>query len=216
MAENQPIISPPEEWRPVVGYEGFYEVSSYGTVRSILRKVTLKNGQVRTYQSKIVKGRPTPTGHLLVNLSMCGVRKNEPIHRVVIKAFIGPPQDGEECCHIDGNPANNHVDNLRWGTRSSNLSDSVRHGTHHSASKKGCPLGHPFDDFNVRPLLRKQGVRGCWACANARSYIANREELLPRFQEIADTYFTASSKGEIVPWGRRRKNGRRVDAKKLS
>jgi len=52
------------------------------------------------------------------------------VHHLVLEAFVGPRPPGKEGCHWDNNRANNYIENLRWGTRSDNMQDSVRHGTH--------------------------------------------------------------------------------------
>ncbi len=56
------------------------------------------------------------------------VTKNIPVHRLVLEAFVGPCPPGLECCHEDGNSANNATTNLRWDTHQSNVADMVRHG----------------------------------------------------------------------------------------
>jgi len=68
---------------------------------------------------------PKKSGHLLTRL---GAGKNVQVHRLVAEAFLGPPPDGMECRHLDGNPKNNHITNLAWGTRSENNRDRCRHG----------------------------------------------------------------------------------------
>jgi len=109
-----------EEWRPVVGFEGSYSVSNHGNVKSIDRKRGRKQ----------IKGRPLHpfkerSGHYYIQLHENGTTKGCFVHRLVLLAFVGECPQGEECCHIDGNPANNHVDNLRWGTRKSNIRDML-------------------------------------------------------------------------------------------
>lgn len=73
--------------------------------------------------------KPTPrkkSGHMVVCL---GRRCARLVHRLVLEAFVGPCPEGMECRHLDGNPANNRLDNLCWGTRRENCEDAVRHGT---------------------------------------------------------------------------------------
>lgn len=67
------------------------------------------------------------TGHLCVLLD-CSSKKY--VHRLVLEVFVGPCPPGMECRHLDGNPANNNLDNLKWGTHIENSQDSIRHGTH--------------------------------------------------------------------------------------
>ena len=125
-----------EEWRDVVGWEGLYRVSSFGRVRSRSRYVRHWLGGKQLKRRKILKPwkfyrskRGENVGALGVSLSRENKICNVPIHRLVLMAFVGPCPEGMECCHKDGNPENNRLDNLRWGTKSSNTKDSIRHGT---------------------------------------------------------------------------------------
>lgn len=115
-----------EEWRAVVGFEGCYEVSSSGRVRSLDRLVSHGiGGLMRKRQGCLLKPGTVQSGHQLVVL---GRTQNRLVHRLVLEAFVGPKPDGMECCHNDGDPANNRVDNLRWDTRSANILDDYKHG----------------------------------------------------------------------------------------
>jgi hypothetical protein len=124
-----------EEWREIPGWEGRYEISSWGRCRSLDRVVT-QGGRWGPVQHRI-KGRilkPQSNGrrgHLKVQL---GRRRREYVHRLVLTAFRGPCPPGFECRHLDGNPSNNTVSNLTWGSQSENTLDRVRHGTHHWAN----------------------------------------------------------------------------------
>lgn len=112
-----------EHWRPVVGYEGLYEVSDLGRVRSLPRKTT-KGG--------IMKPHAQPKyGHLLVSLSPPPANGSKfLVHRLVLEAFVGPCPVGFEARHFpDNDPANNRLENLSWGTRLQNVRDRVPCGT---------------------------------------------------------------------------------------
>ena len=109
-----------EQWRNVAGTSGHYEVSNLGRVRSIDR--TINN---RTYKGKVLTGTKNRSGHLAVNLS----GRRDYIHRLVLETFVGPQPDGMECRHLDGNPENNRLSNLRWGTPFENSTDKGKHGT---------------------------------------------------------------------------------------
>jgi hypothetical protein len=65
----------------------------------------------------------------MVNLCRKGIKFNFLVHRLVLEAFVGSCPDSFECCHKDGNPLNNRLENLRWGSRSENRLDAVNHGT---------------------------------------------------------------------------------------
>lgn len=65
--------------------------------------------------------------------------------------------------HLDGDPGNNRLSNLKYGSHSENMSDSLAHGTHYNASKESCPRGHPYDYFTP------SGRRECRRCMSERS-----------------------------------------------
>jgi hypothetical protein len=119
-----------EAWRSVVGFEGFYEVSNFGRVRTVQREVNYKNIKTRTIPSKIRSTNALLKGYPAVNLSKEGKTKMRLVHVMVLEAFEGPkPTPAHEGCHADGNPLNNVLDNLRWGTRKENKADQFIHGT---------------------------------------------------------------------------------------
>ena len=179
-----------EQWKPVHGYEGIYEVSSHGRVRSVDRTVTRSDGQVRHLEGKVLRAALSKRGgYPIVSLYAHGKNKMRYVHSLVAEAFIGTRPEGMEVCHGDGDPNNNHVENLRYGTQSDNELDKVRHGTHTNAAKTRCPLGHELFAENIPPSIAKRGKRQCRACARARAYLQRHPELKPKLQAIADSYF---------------------------
>ena len=121
-----------EIWKPVVGYEGYYEVSSRGRVRSVARTVRGKAGALRKLKGRLLAGTYDRKGYKRVYLCKQGNLKTIFVHRLVCLAFYGQPDEGEEVCHYDGNPSNNAVTNLRWDTSAANYQDRKRHGTTNS------------------------------------------------------------------------------------
>lgn len=123
-----------ESWRPVVGYEGLYEVSSHGRVKSLARKRNTGRG-IRTVRERILRAKPGlyPT----VTLRHCGDPKTHYVHDLVLRAFIGPPPSGFEACHGDGDKWNCRLTNLRWDTPSGNHRDRVRHGVSNRGERSG-------------------------------------------------------------------------------
>jgi len=120
-----------ELWRWVPGYEGSYEVSNRGRVRSVDRLVSYYNWRAKSVIAHKVKGRllqPGRASHGYLTVSL-GRGNSKTIHSLVAEAFIGPKPEGCEILHDDGSRDNNHVSNLRYGTRSENNLDSIRHGT---------------------------------------------------------------------------------------
>lgn len=158
-----------ERWLPIPEWEGFYEVSDCGRVRSVDRIVgsgpSAYGGQ-RLQPGRLLKLKPLRSGHLTVDLWRHGKGHDRLVHRMVLEAFVGACPAGMEACHRDGEPSNNCVGNLYWGTRSENMHDLVRHGGHPSASKTTCVLGHPFDEENT--FYTARGHRVCRACRRRR------------------------------------------------
>lgn len=103
---------PEEIWKPVIGYEGLYEVSNLGRVKSLPRKTVVK--------SHIIKVEISWNGRPRVHLSKNGKAKHETLYRLIAMAFIPNPENKPEVNHIDGNPLNNNVSNLEWATKSEN------------------------------------------------------------------------------------------------
>ncbi|MGC5028163.1 NUMOD4 motif-containing HNH endonuclease [Tsukamurella sp. DT100] len=157
-----------EEWR-AVGDGWPYEVSDIGRVRSISRTITSSNGYQRRLNGRVLRGTPSDSGHLLVDLCDGGRRWNAKVHVLVAAAFYGPRPEGMETRHLDGDPTNNRVENLRYGTRSENHLDRVLHGTHKNAAKTHCPQGHPYSGGNLSISHRSNGheFRRCRACLYA-------------------------------------------------
>jgi len=148
-----------EEWRPVLGYEGAYAVSSRGRVLSLPRISsgrTIRGGILRTYLDR--------HGYLTVHLAMPGLRKRFFVHRLVCGAWWGPCPQGMECRHLDGNPPNLAPSNLTWGTHLENILDKVRHGTVYQLNRTHCPHGHGYTPENTYTC---RGHRQCRTCNRA-------------------------------------------------
>lgn len=109
-----------ETWLPVVGYEGFYEVSDHGRVRSLDRVEQINNrwGPMTRVKKGKVLTPGSRRGYLNVDLRAPGERpRHHLVHRLVARAFLGPHPDGKGLVlHRDDDPADNRVGNLRWGT----------------------------------------------------------------------------------------------------
>lgn len=115
-----------ERWLPVVGYEGLYEVSDLGRVRSMARPGT---------RGGVLRGNPGKYGHQTVCLSRGGDLAYLQVHRLVLEAFWGPCPVGHETRHLDGDATNNQLHNLRWGTPLENAEDRQQHGTQRRGSE---------------------------------------------------------------------------------
>jgi len=118
-----------EEWRPVVGWEGYYSVSSLGRVRSEPRVQVSKKGWKRYAPGKILARARCVNGYARVQLCLNGARVGKLVSRLVAEAFLGPAPAGHEVCHgVNGN-ADNSLSNVYYGTKQRNEQDKVRDGT---------------------------------------------------------------------------------------
>ena len=116
-----------EIWKDIKGYEGRYQVSNYGKVKSLTRKVDTFNGQ-RTIEGKILKPLITNTGYFRVDLKQHQKHNYISIHRLVAETFIPNPNNYPIINHKDGNPKNNQIDNLEWCSQSYNVKYAYTHG----------------------------------------------------------------------------------------
>ena len=153
----------PERWLPVNGYEGFYEVSDLGGVRG-RRRTGSKGGPL--------KPRSTRFGHLFVTLCAIDVGyepRQEYVHRLVAAAFIGPCPEDMEVRHLNGNPGDNRLANLAYGTHAENMQDMMQHGTSYWSKQTHCSNNHEFTPENTRIACHPDGSfkqRVCRACVN--------------------------------------------------
>ena len=148
-----------ERWRPVPGYEGKYEVSDQGRVKTLLTDKA-KGGRVLKLQ--------TYSGYAYAGLWMNGKLKQCRVHRLVLSAFVGPCPPDQECLHGPGGKLDNRLTNLRWGTKSENANEAVQRGER--VTKTHCPQDHPYDEINtyVRPDGKGRGCRQCMLERNRR------------------------------------------------
>lgn len=116
-----------EVWKDIPGYEGKYQASDQGRIRSVDRYVRCAHGAHRLMRGRVLKPASSKYDpHLTVVL---GHRKNgSSVHKLVASAFLGPCPSGQEVRHLDGNPQNNNITNLAYGTRTENICDVMRIG----------------------------------------------------------------------------------------
>jgi hypothetical protein len=147
MSESNDTATP-EVWKPVVGFEGRYEVSNRGRVKSLAKP----NPKGWMYPEKIL--RPgNVKGYGQVTLRKDGVARQLKVHRLVLEAFVGPCPEGLLCRHLNDVPSDNDPGNLAWGTQQENADDRVRY--------QSMPRGerHPKAKLNaddVRDIRRRR------------------------------------------------------------
>lgn len=185
-----------ETWLPVVGYENRYEVSNLGGVRSVTRVVEQINtwGKLvrRTLRGKML-AQIDRGGYKGVTLSANDIPTIRKIHRLVLEAFVGPCPDGMLTRHLNGNPSDNRLSNLKWGTPVENAGDSIRHGTNDKTRRTHCPRSHPLQGANLDPH-QGGGRRSCLACRLAKDATKYRPRADPKrlpavVATLADEYF---------------------------
>ncbi len=161
-----------EQWRPVYGYTGVYEVSNKGRVRSLDRKINSVRWKTKTRRcGKILTPHPDWYGHLHVGLSKKGITKTRNIHNLVARAFLGPKPTGNIVRHGPHGKAVNSVDNLSYGTRTEDRFDQYRDGTLTLAKPVRCSNGQEYrsaseaarqlglNPSNISQACRKTGRR---------------------------------------------------------
>lgn len=157
-----------EEWRAVPGFEGFYEASSLGRIRSLSRTSVVPSPRWGTMMSRRHTGRilkPKKTGKLryfYVVLSVGGARKNRTIHTMVCEAFHGPRPAGLEAAHWDDDKANNSADNVRWASPLDNAQDKKRNGNGNAGVRHAHAM---LDDEKVVQIRREYRSKGRRALA---------------------------------------------------
>lgn len=174
-----------EEWLPAPTWEGRYEASTHGRIKSLAREGVDKNGRKFPIVERVL--RPSPGRYRQVHLADGARRETSYVHDLVLTTFAGPRPEGMECRHLDGDAHNNRIDNLKWGTHSENELDVVKHGNHHLASRDACNYGHLLTGPNLVDDAKSSKQRTCKACKHAKS----REDADRRYQEIMDGTYGA-------------------------
>ncbi len=118
------------EWRDVCGYEGYYQVSNTGIVRSVDRNIIKSNGIIQHRFGRICAMRINKDGYKIVKLSRNSISRTKFVHRLVYETFVGSIPGGFDIDHIDFDRTNNNVDNLQAMTHADNVHKTVLSGRH--------------------------------------------------------------------------------------
>lgn len=133
-----------EIWKDVVGYEGYYQVSNLGRVRSLDRMVRGSSNNIRIAKGRMLKFCDLKDGYLGVGLHKCGKALTKSVHRVVIEAFADNLENKPTVNHKDGNKHNNCIDNLEWSTYSENNLHAYKTGLNKSNIRR-CKKVNQYD-----------------------------------------------------------------------
>lgn len=158
-----------EIWKAISGYEGLYEVSSLGRVRSKDRFITNENDKTALHKGRVISPGKRPNGYLFVGLSKSGKRNLLAVHRLVAIEFL-PCSNNEtlQVNHINENKEDNRLENLEWCTAKENIRHSVntgkQTGRNPNKRKKLTPekvnqiVGLAQDGVTHRSIALKYGV----------------------------------------------------------
>src|SRR5699024_526861 len=174
-----------EQWLPVPGYEGLYEISDSGRVRSVDRWYVRTDSRKYFVKGKTLQQCVTSNGYLTVTLRKNGKTRREYMHRLVLLAFKGQCPAGMETCHNNGKRTDNRLSNLRWDTGSNNKVDTILHGNNPQSNKTHCPRGHLLKYPNLRPRKHRE----CLSCEKARVTIRHRGLDKGLLKELADALY---------------------------
>lgn len=149
-----------EIWKDIIGYEGIYQISSFGRVKSLDREEYVPGfSRRRIRKGRILAQVKNHGGYMLVHLSRDGATRKISVHRLVAKMFIPNPDEKTTVNHIDGDKTNNMSNNLEWATMSENVSHAFRTG-----------LKKPTGGVSPRPILCVETGKvydSTWAVARA-------------------------------------------------
>ncbi len=124
-----------EQWKSIKDFEDLYEISTFGRVKALKKKVYYIDGRIRNYEEKILKPRIDGRGYYFVTLHGKTIEQLR-VHRLVSEAFIDNSNNKPCVNHKDSNRLNNRVDNLEWCTYSENTVHGIRAGNINNPAKK--------------------------------------------------------------------------------
>lgn len=138
-----------EIWKDVVGYEGLYQISNIGRIKSLNYNKTKKENIMK---QRCVKGKE----YFSIGIMKDGVSKEYKIHRLVAIAFIPNPDNKPQINHKDSDPKNNNVENLEWCTSAENIQHAFKYGRKTQKGEKNNMCSHP--DSIIKQMLRYKNL----------------------------------------------------------
>lgn len=180
-----------EAWKPIPNWEGYYEVSNQGNVRSVDRVIIHPTFNAPTRIKGVrLKKFANDKGYLCFHASRNGKYRRVWIHRAVLEAFVELKPAGAVCMHLNNDPADNRLENLRWGTQQENIRQCVEDGRQVNAKKTHCPRGHKLVEPNLVPYHLKRGKRACYSCNWASQRFGVKRSGEDVIQRISDERYS--------------------------
>lgn len=181
-----------EEWRPIPGWEGSYEVSNLGRIRGVDRLVvhTRSTGK-RFAKGKILRQHANDYGYMFVMGSSENRQRRIWVHRAVLEAFVEARPQGMVTMHLDNNPKNNRLQNLKWGTQKENIQQCTAEGRQANVRKTHCPRGHELVEPNLVKHHLKQGKRACYSCNWASQRFGVKRSGEAVIQRVSDEVYAS-------------------------
>ena len=166
-----------EEWRPIEGYEGLYEVSNTGRVRSVDRFY------YRLHKGKVLSPTKDRYGYLTVTLNCNGKSKTIKIHRLVAQAFLPNPDNLPQVNHKDEDKTNNNVDNLEWCTAKYNVNFGTRQERYRNTMlEKGHWSGLSREEYEKKRYQENKDKR---KDSQRKYYQKNKDRICDKVKEYS-------------------------------
>lgn len=173
-----------EEWKDIKGYEGYYQISTDGTVRSLDRYVAQPIIGHRIFHGKVVGSFVSKRGYRNVILHKGGIKKHRPLHILLAVAFIENPENKRTVNHKDGNKLNNALSNLEWNTDKENIRHAFKYlprrprpinNAKSKAVVQCTPDGQEIEAYpSLAEVNRKTGLSiGCISIAARKNTLAH-------------------------------------------
>lgn len=163
-----------EIWKDIQDYEGLYQVSNLGNIKSLHFGAKANHPNWKLQQEKNLKPRIATSGYYRVELYKSHTKKYFYVHRLVATAFIANPQNKTEVNHIDGNKLNNHIENLEWNTKSENIRHSFKTGLHVSPMQGRKGSKSPFSKPVIQYDLSGNFVKLWLSISEAANYYSTK------------------------------------------
>ena len=158
------------EWRNIdflKGFEGYYQVSNQGDVKSLERTVPHSDGSIQPVRERILKQQKNYKGYMVVKLSKNHKSISITVHRLVLLAFVPNPENKPTGNHKDCNKLNNFVENLVWNTYKENMCHAIKNGLQN--------WNHSFKPIRIVELKKEFiSIKDCVIWLLENGYKANR------------------------------------------